>query len=190
MEQETNQTQQLTPEQRDAAARADLATAHRVWAQAFNGLDTVRTNGPLQDDTAPQRLELLTRAVLTDAIARVCDGAPLGLARLVHDKLRAVCGDIEAAQTWNQWSEVLDRDNREQLPAQASTRQRAARAELLELRGNGKASPAAAELIDKLLSGDGHEADADKLFRMLVVDAAVGVDVARRALECATELVG
>lgn len=65
----------------DDEQRGRLLLALHVWDRARELCPSVRVAGPevRGNDPLPTFVEMLARAALTDCIAEVCDGAPLGM---------------------------------------------------------------------------------------------------------------
>jgi hypothetical protein len=176
-----------------AAQKQVLARCYRVWCEAFNAAGVVYTADIRQDDTPAQRLEWLSRVVLTECVSMFCDGLPpgredLGIYTRSYAKGRAVWGDTEAAQTKAHLDEAFARDERSRTPIGVTTKERESREVIValatELPSNSDSSKLLNVLLQNERTANGNYADpmdrdgpgipaplfADRLLRVLMFD--------------------
>lgn len=77
--------------------RRALGQAFAAWRVAFVSLDVVKTGVPGPDLNPPMALELVTRAMMVDALATLLDGMPLGLEAMARSQIATFLGDPEMA---------------------------------------------------------------------------------------------
>lgn len=191
------------PREPDAdAARAALGQAFQAWRVAFVSLDVVRTGAPGPDLNPPMAVELVTRAMMVDALARVLDGAPLGLEAVARNQIATFLGDPEMAVVNSEINRLRNDANvppgapgRDLMEAQKELQQlqseldqrseaRATMAAIIDPRGKFTRTDAAGNVTER----DLREAP-EVLARQLSLVDKVPSELVQRAYEAAGKLV-
>lgn len=187
---------------RDDSARTALGQAFQAWRVAFVSLDVVKTGAPGPDLNPPMAVELVTRAMMVDALARVLDGAPLGLEAVARNQIATFLGDPEMAVVNSEITRLRNDANvppgapgRELMDAQKELQQlqseldprseaRATMAAIIDPRGKFTRTDAAGNTTER----DLREAP-EVLARQLALVDKVPPELVQRAYEAAGKLV-